>query len=391
MAMKPLIFILLGTAYLCGGCSQGVPLRYEFHEVLLGGPDVHGELYRKKYFSEEDRPFTYNRWPGYVVKSNEELEALYKAHPDCQAIHFDYWTQDGTDTTTFQLSEVIGEFRNLKFLEIASNRIKGYPRSIEKLTALEELVIQLLNKDSIEFSFAPFSKLKHLTIHFADDLKTFPVSIYELNQLVSLKLFRFFIVPNKVLNGLENLESLQELYIWDSNLQLPPGYRGTKKLHTLILDQGPNRVDPGVFEITSLKRLGLTRADTLDLAALSRLENLEALSLSYNSLYENKPDLPKLEHLSITSFQGNQLSIGIAALPRVESLVIWDCDNLTTLDNFSAPSLRSITINANEKLRRIHFDEPHLQNLEEVIVKYNPILKLPSDSIHGVAVDVNTD
>lgn len=356
-----------------------------FDTITLGGPDVHGDLYQKRYETPGEFAPHYNKWPGVELYSNKDIELLLESNPRCEAIRLSYWDHDTLNN--FELTPAIGEFTNLKYLEIYCNRITKYPKSIEKLTDLEEIVLQIGNKKEIEFDFKPFTKLKHLTIHFADELRTFPTSIFSLKNLESLKLFRFFQVSNNTLTGLENLTNLQELYIWDSDLILPDASYNFPRLTSLILDRYRTSLPNSIYSLQTIKRFAFSSVgDTLDLKRLSSLRNLEVLYLYYNDVLLNQLDLPALKHLYISNFGGTSLNIGIEQLPSLESLNIGGCGELITLDKISNSTLRSIAINSNDNLKKVKFNTQRLQKLEEVIMKNNGKLKNAPDKINEVMV-----
>ncbi len=71
--------------------------------VTLGGQDIHGHLYQKKYKNQDDTNIKYSKWNGKEVSTNEELEALLKIDPQCEAIRFTQWRNDTLNK--FELSK----------------------------------------------------------------------------------------------------------------------------------------------------------------------------------------------------------------------------------------------------------------------------------------------
>ena len=124
---------------------------YEFWEVGLGG-----ELKGAPALDRKDFLLSYGygyfafggglRTWGYSVESNYELEQLYKMHPDCKAIRLETYQSPhgdlyGMDSSDFTLTDVIGKFSNLKYLEINSDRIKKiseFHREFKKLRAFRD-------------------------------------------------------------------------------------------------------------------------------------------------------------------------------------------------------------------------------------------------------------
>jgi Leucine-rich repeat (LRR) protein len=379
--------LLLLFVLICFSCSGQEII---FNTQKMGGPDIHGELYRKKYEKPDDSEVTYNTWPGVEVNSNEQLIALLRSNPECEAIRFSLWSHQ--EFESFALTEKIGAFKNLKFLEIHSNKITKYPKSIGQLKNLEELVLQVGGKKEIEFSFSGLKNLRHLTIHFAEDLERFPSSIFDCHELETLKLFRFYIQDENVLEGIHKLENLRELYIWDSYLLLPDAPYNFKQLETLILDRYREAVPDYFYSLKTLKKVVLsTMYDTLDMQKVSGMENVEALFFYFQNHFTGKLTLDKLEHLKIVSFNGENIDIGINILPKLESLTIWDCNKLSSITKISNPNLRSIEIGSNDKLTSIDLDVDRLKSLEYLKVRYNKILTSVPTVNDGVTVDTDVD
>lgn len=382
--MKKRVLVIFLVIYNSLCFSQTIS---DLYSTKLGGHDIHGDLYQKRYAKDIDFKVSYEKWNGYIIKNNEELEILFAEKPDCEAIKFDYWQQNGKGEDYIDLSKTIGLFKNLKYLEISSNRINTYPKEIENLVNLKELVLQLRNKEEIEFNFEHFKELEHLTIHFAENLTEFPSSIFNCTNLMSLKIFRCDRVSNKTLLGINNLNKLQELFIWDSKLLLPNDFNPSSNLKTLILDRYRGDLPESIFEITSLERLALnTFFDIIDLHQISKLVNLKTLELIHQDGFQNILTLPQLEHLGIISYNGSNLSIGIDQLPLLESIKIWDCKNITTLDGISNPNLKSIIIRSNPNLISIDLEEEKLKKIEEIVIKSNRKYNLDKNNINGVAI-----
>ncbi len=384
-----LILLTIGFLFSCNNPSQNKTIwTRDFKTVQLGGGDLHGNLYQKKYFEPSDTKIHYDNWIGYEVSSNREIEDLYKIFPECEAIRISFWEHD--TLKNFELTQTIGKFKNLKFLEIYSNRITTYPKSIENLKNLEELVLQVNNKKSIEFDFSNFRRLKHLTIDFADDLLVFPNTIFNCVNLETLKLFRFFQIENKTLNGLEKLEKLRELYIWDSNLIIPNSDFKFSQLETLIIDRNRVKLPSYFWGLQTMKRFALcSMFDTLNLNDVSKMKNLETLTLKYQKHFIGKLNLPKLEHLYISEYRDKVIDIGIEGLPSLESLVFWGCDYIERIEGISNKYLKSITINSNDKLKIVEFDINKLDRIEEVEMKYNDSLKLNEKIIKDLNIRMN--
>ena len=355
-------------------------------ETILGGDNINGNIFRKRYPTQDDLYIKYQQWNGYVVFSNEQLDKLYQIDPDTEAIKFEYRRNDGVDENYFPLTETIGKFKNLKYLHINSNRINTYPANIANLVNLEEIILQLRNKTSIEFEFHQFNNLKHLTIDFADNMEEFPLSIFQLNQLQTLKLFRFFSLKDNLLAGLENLNQLEELFIWDSNLRLPSNFKANNELKTLILDRYRTSLPSGIYG-ESLKTLVLNGLyDSLSLDLVSQCKDLETLFLMYQKQFIGQLELPKLEHLTVSGYKGETIDFDITKLPSIESIWIGGCSNIKSVANISTPTLKSIWINGNESLQEIKFEAGKLTNLMEVKMINNKSLDLGIDSINGVEI-----
>ena len=380
------IFKAIVLLSLLQSCNSQEQSNYNLNEIKLGGNDLHGELYRKKYQKPSDSKIKYNRWEGYEVSSNHEIEFLLKSNPNCEAIRITHWNHDTLNN--FILTDKIGEFEKLKFLEIHSNRITAYPKEIENLTTLEEIVLQVSQKKEIEFNFSKFNNLKHLTIHFADNLGVFPYSIFDCKKLESLKLFRFFLSDDNVLSGIEKLTNLKELYIWDSNLVLPQnGNYNFEALETLIIDRMSTPLPEYFYKNKTLKRMALSSLfDTLDLSKLSNIKSLESLSLSYQNKFVGQLSLPKLENLYISEYRGSDIDIDFKELKALTSLTVWGCPKIEGLRELSGNSLRSIVIVNNEKLKRIKYNPKKLKNIEEIVLRFNKSLENRPAEINNVPV-----
>ncbi len=357
-----------------------------FRAITLGGANIHGDLFKKKYTKPNDSSIRYKKWKGYEVSSNDDIENLLRSNPECKAIRIMY--RNGDTLNNFELTKEIGEFHHLQFLEIHSNRITKYPKEIEKLTELEEIVFQVGKKEEIELDFSKFLKLKHLTIHFADDIKKFPNSIFKSTNLETLKLFRFFLQEGNVLNGIENLSKLKELYLWDSNLILPENAEYKFDiLETLIIDRMRAPLPDYFYQSNSIRTLGLiSMFDTLNLDEISKMKNLECVSLSYQNKFLGELSLPKLEHLNITDFRGDEIKTKFKNLPALSSLIIWGCLNLTRVSKIEGGNLRSIVIANNPKLKTLNFNSKKLENLEEVIIRSNESLENKPSKINDIFV-----
>ncbi len=378
--------VLIALLQSCNSQDQN---NYTLHKKILGGGDLHGELYRKKYQKPTDSKIIYNKWEGYEVQSNQEIEFLLKSNPNCEAIRITHWNHD--TLTNFILTDKIGKFKKLKFLEIHSNRITAYPKEVENLTNLEEIVLQVSQRKEIEFNFSKFKNLKHLTIHFADNLNVFPYSIFDCKKLESLKLFRFFLSDNNQLNGIEKLTNLKELYIWDSNLVLPQnGDYNFEALETLIIDRMSTPLPAYFYGNKTLKRMALSSLfDTLDLSKLSNIKSLESLCLSYQKKFSGQLSLPKLENLYISEFRGSNIDIDFKELKALTSLTLWGCPNIEGLRELAGNSLRSIVLVNNEKLKRVKFNPKKLKSIEEIVMRSNKSLKNKPTKINNVTVKEN--
>ena len=383
--MKYIIYytILTGLIFSCNTKAQEIK---NIPTVQLGGKDLHGDLYRKKYPKPDDSNISYKKWTGYEVSSNKELEQILKIAPNCEALRFSYWDHDTINN--FELTKKIGEFTKLKFLEIHTNRVKTYPKEIENLSKLEEIIFQVSQKETIEIDFSKFKILQHLTIHFADNIKQFPYSIFECKNLETLKLFRFFLYEGNLLSGVEKLTKLKELYIWDSNLTLPQEAKyNFKDLETLIIDRMRTPLPEYFYNNLSIKRLALSSMfDTLNLTKLSMMKNLESVSLSYQNELTGKLVLPKLENLYIADYHGEKINIEFNKLKSLNSLTIWGCPNLLSTSKISGEQLKSIVLVNNPKLKELNYHPNKLNKLEEVILRSNESLENRPQKISNVSV-----
>ena len=269
-------------------CNNKIENINTFSTVLLGGENRHGYLYNKKYPNPNDSNINYKKWAGYEVNSNTEIELLLKIDPNCEALRFNSWNLDSINY--IELTNKIGDFKHLKFLKIHTNRLRTFPKAIEKLTNLEEIHFNQAQNELIKIDFSKFKKLKHLTIQFADNTKYFPFTIFDCQNLESLKLFRFFSNKNNVLQGVEKLTNLKELFIFDSNLTLPQDVLyNYQNLETLIIDRIRTPLPEYFYNSLSIRRIALiSMFDTLNLTKLSMMKNLECVSISYHNALSGK-------------------------------------------------------------------------------------------------------
>ena len=357
-----ILFILLLFSLCPCGAQEFTPTR-----VVLGGHNEGESLYQKKHPVGAGFEIEYDTWDGYEVSSNAELEEIYKLDPECEAIKFRLWSFD--TSVHIELSEQIGAFNNLKYLEIYSCNITRYPKSIERLEKLEELVLVVCKLPILELDFSRFQSLKHLTIDFANQLEEFPTSIFECANLVTLKLSQFHFLDRYVINGVEYLENLVELRIGDSKLFLPEATYHWPHLETLVLDRHDDRLPVGLFPIASLRRLVITGADTLDLEYISTNQNLEYLFLFNNRYLQGTLNNPKLDHLILADFRHEQTILNFDNLPSLARLSVTQSRNIKKLGPISNPELRSIVVNYNRDLHTLEFVDEKLQNLENVTIK----------------------
>jgi len=175
--------------------------------------------------------------------------------------------------------------------------------------------------------------------------------------------------------------------MWDSRLLLPNDFNPSLNLKILILERYRSELPESIYDIKSIEKLALcTFFDTIDLKKISKLQNLKTLELWYQDGFKNELSLSKLEHLAIITFKGDNLSIGIDELPSLESLKIWDCSNIESLDNISNPQLKSIIIRSNPNLIDLNLESERLIKLEEVIIKSNPKRIMKNDKINGITI-----
>ena len=377
------LYIVLSLA----SCSPQ-ETNYRFKSLELEGSNVHGFLYQKRYSKESDTKIVYSKWQGFEVSSNSELESLLKKEPNCEAIRIKFWPMDYpmNPLHKFELSEKIGDFKNLKYLEINSNSITKYPKEIEKLENLEEIYIKALQKENIEFSFSKFKNLKHLTLQHTSSFKQIPFSIFDCLALQTLKLYGFYPKENE-LKGIERLKHLKEIFIWDSVLKLPQEANYSfYDLETLIIGTKNDELPNYFYKNNTIRNLTLIGPDTIDFKLIMQNQKLENLNLSSQKYLKGRLDLPNLEHLSITDISANEININFKDLKSLESLVIWGCWSLEKLSTISNSNLRSVTIINNDNLENIYFDKANLNSLEEIIMRSNDKLKTKPKIINKVEV-----
>lgn len=376
----------IGIILICSNIIVKTQPNTSFKIIQLGGPNISDEIFNKRYRTDDVTEIQYSKWDGVEVNSNKQLKLLLKEYPNCEAIKFNFWSHD--ESMNFNLSQDIGQFKNLKFLEIHCNRILKYPKEIENLLLLEELVLEFGLKSEIEFDFSRFNRLRHLTLH-GSGLKLFPFSIFNCLELETLKLNMIQSSEADTLYGIQNLSNLKELDLWASNLYLPDKKFNFDKLETLIINRYGGKPNDEIYNLKSLKKLVLhSRFDTLSFNSLSKLNRLEYLYLSHQKNFIGILNLPNLEHLELIEFHGSKINIEIGKLKSLKSIVVRDCDNLDYLFPFDNTNLKSIKISNNDRLKKINFVKDKLIALEEIMLGYNDVIIDVPERVNNVKVKI---
>lgn len=367
------------AAVFFGSCS---PPKERVLDVRSYGGQIFlhpGELLHKYHEEPDISAVTYDRYEGVSVKSNEDIEWLLQEWPDCEAIKVDYWYMYGPALPVIDsLSPKLGEFKKLKYLEIHSNRINHYPNELSKLTELEHLIVYTTGKAELEFDINALTKLKHLVVHGV----TAPASISNLRNLESLIFYDTYAAQT---TGFTKLTKLKELFIDNSAITLPDTTYNFPELQYVRLR---SNAPPSLFDQKSITRLqfGGFYGDTLNMKDVSKLSDLEVLSVYGYKVFMNQLNLPKLNRLEIYSFEGDNIDLNVENLPVLESYMLHFNKKITHIGGFSNPNLRSITISLNSNLESIEIDTSRLKKLEEIMVFGSEKLMNFPDTINGVAV-----
>lgn len=358
----------------------------EFGFYEFGGDEQGSELFQRTYYSDANSEIVYNKWDGIEVSSNKELERVLKLYPDIEAIKF--WDNYYGQNDTLYLTDKIGDFDNLKYLEISTVNPTIFPKNIERLTTLEYIVLDLSKEEEIQFSFSNFQNLKVFSLESSGKLKEFPFSVFECEKLEEINL-RFISGTNqKTLNGIEKIKNLRKIYITHSDLNLPQDVEyNYPQLETLCVHPMKQALPSQILNSKTITRLALTGPqDTLDFASLAMLENLESLYLSDYSGMKGTLKFKNLRHLEITDYNGEEIKMNFNEYKYLESLVIWGCNNLSELGPISNPSLRSLMVVSNDKLSKIHLEENSLSSFQEAILFNNLSLLNQPNVIAGINV-----
>lgn len=251
----------------------------------------------------------------------------------------------GNSLEDFSLITKFRKLRKLKIREEAFTNLKG----IRNLQNLEE------------FTLTPTKKIRSLEeVHSMPKLKVFETSIHDIEDLGSMK-------------GLPDLEVFS---CRNCKIKSFDALSNLKNLKELRLSSYDNSVE-ALSDLTRLEYLNLDMINLKSIAPLSRLVNLEVLSLGHNKLrsmeaVSNLTSLNKLridfsEIENVTDLSGSKklkdISIAHANLETIEGL--GKLDNLERLNLYGNKKLVDISsVNQYKKLTYLNLTKTGITSLK---------------------------
>lgn len=204
-----------------------------------------------------------------------------------------------------ELAEMEGEVEELN---LASKKLKSFPKSILKLTTLKKLILTDNSIESIPEEIAELVNLEELYLNKCG-LEELPEGI---GKLAHLSVLNVSGNPGLVLpDAVNQLSSLRELNIsYNTGFGFPASVAGLKQLEILNCYQcstaAPIDFPKQITELTGLKKLlmGSVSIKTIP-AQFLQLTQLEELNLNASLCYLNSlPDLSVLKNLKVLRADG---------------------------------------------------------------------------------------
>jgi len=221
------------------------------------------------------------------------------------------------------LPEEIGQFSELRKLDIDGNKIKLLPESIGRLKNIEEISMVDNNISKLPESFSNLTNLSSLKIQ-ENKLKKFPLQLLELTSLKTLNL-----CSNKIKEWPRSLECFNNLtylsYGDGIAAEIPACFFSLPSLESLVIyNANLKGIQQEIKNLRGLKSLELTLCRlTYFPIEICQLESLEKLSLNSNNIQEYPEEvtnLSKLKHLNIRSNNLKSLPVNITKLSSLEHL-----------------------------------------------------------------------
>ncbi len=229
------------------------------------------------------------------------------------------------------LPESIGDFSQLRRLELQGNRLVSLSESIGKLSNLRELNLENNQLISLPESLGQLQCLEHLNLE-GNQLVSLPENIGNLSNLQEFNL------QDNCLTSLPEsfgrLQQLQVLWLQDNQLSaLPESFGRLDNLQELDLQN--NRltdIPESIFRIITLRSLDLGRNAVVSLPeSINNLSVLRELYLGENEMVSLPESLGQLQHLRVLWLQDNCLTSLPESLGQLQRLqVLWLQDNCLT-------------------------------------------------------------
>ena len=188
------------------------------------------------------------------------------------------------DNILIELPDSIGNLSNLKELQLVENKLKFIPESFGNLSKLEKLDGRYNKLIALPESFGKLQSLKILDLK-SNYLRMLPESFGNLRSLISLNLSENELISLPESFG--DLINLEELNLYSNKL---------------------NKIPESFGKLTSLKRVSLTgtRITTLP-ESFSNLKSLESIDLGYGCTLKYLPNSVKELVKSIEKRSGKEI------------------------------------------------------------------------------------
>lgn len=268
-----------------------------------------------------------------------------------------------------RLSAAIGNFPQLKYLDISQNSLSEIPEwigSCEQLRSLDigfndlanlpDWLPQLIHLEELDVTLNPMSHLPEWLKNFTGlkkfrlgylNLEVLPEWISSFSHLEDLDISRSSI--QSLPEWLLNLQKLQTLDLGSSTAQLPEWFDQLSCLRDLSLDGCTLAAVPDCLQaLTHLRRLdiGSNKLETLPVW-MSQFEQLRDLDISFNSLLSLPEWLWHLSHLRRLNISRS----GVTTIPpQIGCLVDLEQLRLNSLDLTSLPE----ELGKLKRLRELH-------------------------------------
>lgn len=254
--------------------------------------------------------------------------------------------------------EIDLHLNNLKYLNLSANKINNVD-FIKLFPNLQYL--NLIGNQITNITFLDNLKLINKIYLGANSIGKIPILKSE--SLTTLDLRTNGI---KLIEGLDNLKNLKELYLNDNEISIIEGLDSMLKLEELNLSNNKLKYVKGLDKLISLKKIDL-RDNLIDKATdFPSLNKLEYINLSNNKL-RNISGLTSFDSLNYLALVKNKITTikGIGKLSKLEKLYLSN-NNLLNIDSLK-PLQKLI---ASNQLKELYIDSnPFLKSIE-IELKY---------------------